>query len=284
MPWNSGAEAKGLSERRRGPRAAVRHDDDVNDQTSFATIAAIGAGWTNQKNRPERISLGMSPIPKDHDYKTTPGIWAPTAAGTFDYFYQGFAATLAASGRTDLIVRLGWEANHINRAWYCGADKDNYILTFQRIVTILRAAVPTVTIEWCCMKKGAQKDSITNYYPGNDYVDLIGVNYYDVWPSHINQAAWDKQFMMQYPSIKKGLPPPVQGPWGLGQWLAFAVANGKKLAISEWAIWVGGTNGASVDNPFFITKMFEFFTNNQANIAYENYFNQKATIRSCRAT
>jgi hypothetical protein len=36
-----------------------------------------------------------------------------------------------------------------------------------------------------------------------------------------------------------------------------------------------GASADSKDNPFYIRKMFEFFSRNATHIAYENYFNHK---------
>ena len=131
------------------------------------------------------------------------------------------------------------------------------------IATILREADPTIRTEWCNIKKGGQPGSIMNYYPGDDYVDIFGVNYYDGWPPLSTQAIWDSQYYADY----KG------GPWGIGAWAAEARRRGKKIACSEWGINAGRYDCA--DNPLYIENMHQFFSANADILAYENYFNQK---------
>ena len=110
---------------------------------------------------------------------------------------------------------------------------------------------------------GAQKQSILNFYPGKEYVDIVGINYYDGWPALSSQTVWDQQYSREH----------LKGPWGIGAWCQFASDEGKRFSCSEWGI----NNGryGCIDNAFYIEQMWQFFSNNAANIAYENYFNQK---------
>jgi beta-mannanase len=135
---------------------------------------------------------------------------------------------------------------------------------FKRIADILRKHNPSVATEWCNIKRGAQSGSILDSYPGDDAVDIVGVNYYDNLSALNDEATWKKQ----YNATIKG------GPWGIGAWLDFAKSRGKRFACSEWGISVGTSPGTK-DNPFYIEKMFEFFRANASSIAYEHYFNQK---------
>ena len=267
LPWHSGCSGPGAD-----ALAIYRNRplDTLTTWTKFDTwtdIIGVHSGWKNLKKRPERLSVGMAMLPKPLDATITPSIWQAAALGVYDYYYDAFAQTLAASLRTDLIVRVGWEHNH-TFPWFSGADPTNYKITFQKIVGFLRTYNPDILIDWCGTKKGKQKDSIVNHYPGNDVVDIISRDFYDVWPALNTQEIWDENYMAY--NKKTG------GPVGLGAWLKFAVDNGKLFGVPEWGIRVGQTGGASIDNPLYISKMFEFFATNQSSIAYENYFNTKA--------
>ena len=64
------------------------------------------------------------------------------------------------------------------------------------------------------------------------------------------------------------------GPWGLGSWLAAAQQHGKKLAVSEYAVWQqDAQTAAQADDPVYVDNMYRFFKANAASIAYESYFN-----------
>ncbi|HEX7667900.1 MAG TPA: hypothetical protein VF407_25410, partial [Polyangiaceae bacterium] len=95
----------------------------------------------------------------------------------------------------------------------------------------------------------------------------IGVDFYDNWPAHTNESAWDND----YSATQNG------GPWGLGTWLAFAKSHGKKLSVPEWGINNDVANqsscGCGGDDAFYVNKMHDFFVTNAAEIAYEEYFN-----------
>jgi hypothetical protein len=265
MSWPSGSSGPGSD-----GLAAHRNrlHDTITTWTTFTAweaIVAINSNWKNLKKRQERLSIGMAMLPKPVAATVTPGVWQMAALGAFDYYYDAFARNLATSGRSDLIIRVGWEHNH-TFPWFSGPDPENYKLTFHKIVGFIRLYNPGVLIDWCGTKGGKQTNSIVNHYPGNDVVDIISRDFYDVWPALNTQEIWDANYMRYK---KNG------SPLGLGAWLKFALDNGKPFGCPEWGIRVGQTDGTSVDNPFYIRKMFEFFTVNQANIAYENYFNQK---------
>ncbi len=264
LPWHSGASLSSVN-----AIAAYRNRlcDTLTMWCRFDTwdtIIDFSKGFKSAKLKPERISCAIAPLPKICSAVITPGMWSLAASGAFDFYYEEWARRLAATGRTDVIVRVGWESNR-KFPWFAGADPYNYILTHRRIVTYLRTYNPTVTIEWCNVKKGNQAGSVLDLYPGDEYVDIVGVDYYDVGPALNTQAIWDTQYMRLYNG----------GPWGIGAWLEFAKSRGKLFACAEWGIRVGATP-LNVDNAFYIEKMFEFFSNNAAYIAYENYFNQKA--------
>ena len=112
------------------------------------------------------------------------------------------------------------------------------------------------------------KDPVNNlspnyFWPGDQYVDVVGVDFYDAYPSYFTQGDWDAHFN----DVKAG------GPYGIGAYRDFARMHGKPLAFPEW-----GTNPhATQDNPFFIQKMNEFFRNDAGTgpgqVLYEVYFN-----------
>jgi hypothetical protein len=263
LPWHSGCSLNGIGafEAYRGRRC----DSYTmwNLHKTWSDIPSFKGGWPTLRKLPGRISLALSPFPDTLSAVRNPGLWDNAARGAYDSVYTLFAQKLAACGRSHIIVRIGWEHNH-TFPWYSGTNPQAYKKAFRRIVDILRRRNPTVLIDWTNVKKGAQPFSVLETYPGDDWVDIIGVDYYDGFPALNDQATWDKQYHALYHG----------GPWGLGAWLAFAKSRGKKLSLPEWGISAGKSPG-SKDNPFYIQKMWEFLQANASSIAYENYFNQK---------
>jgi hypothetical protein len=73
-------------------------------------------------------------------------------------------------------------------------------------------------------KESFMSRSVADAYPGDDMVDIVGVDFYDMYPAYPDRAAWDAGFR----STQNG------GPRGLGTWLEFAKAHGKRLSVPEW--------------------------------------------------
>lgn len=278
LPWSSGA-------RDANPDAFVaafrggRQLDVLMTFSKKATWAEIrNSGRYNyvnmlsptKGNRREAIvvSYPMFPLeqnPRDHG--TT--LWRRAANGEFDHHHDAAAASFATHSQ-QLIFRVGWEWNVKNFApWVCTdvAHAADYIQYYRRIVARLRARVPGCLIDWCSGKKGATNAAIDNWYPGNDHIDFIGQDKYDWYSAARNLAEWNLDYGASY----------LNGPKGVGTWLAYARSKGKRLSIPEWGL-VSGNKAGGGDNAFFIQKMFEFFQNNAGDIAYECYFNDDTHI------
>lgn len=230
--------------------------------TNWSEVVSLKAGFSTAKSSGARISTAIAPLPSTHDGKKNPGNWKLAAGGSFDGYYEQYARNLAASGRTNVVVRVGWESNDPHYPYFAGTDPARFKATFARIAGILRKHNPTVLIEWSNVRDGRQTGSVETLYPGDQWVDIVGVNYYDGYPAMNSEAIWAAEYM----ATRLG------GPKGIGAWLKFARDRRKKFAVSEWGVWRG--RPGTIDNPFYIRKMYEFFQQCGADLAYENYFNQ----------
>lgn len=71
-------------------------------------------------------------------------------------------------------------ASEMNGAWsaYFGNPK-KYIAKWRLVTSVMRAEAPNVVMLWApfCMPKG----NINDYYPGDEFVDWVGVNIYSVY-------------------------------------------------------------------------------------------------------
>jgi len=197
-------------------------------------------------------------------------IWQNAVSGMYDARHRKIAAAIALR-QGPFIFRLGHEWNGTSFSWGViePSQADLYKNYFCRTVDIIREEMlkqgQVCLFDWCSLKRGQAKVSIDYFYPGDDYVDFIGHDRYDRFPSFKTQADWDKR----YNETQYG------GPVGMGQWLLYAKSKGKKLSFPEWgtsAVTAGGLG----DNPFFIEKMLKFFSANAADIGFECYFNRRA--------
>lgn len=237
---------------------------------------ANGEVLSRLRDLPGRLSMGIAMLPRTH-----PGQFKECAAGAFDESYRTVAGKLVDWNFHDAILRIGWEANGPRGGdgekgggypWGIEGDVDDYIACFRHIVDVMRAASPDFAIEWTMKKdsEGLKRRSIGDAWPGDAYVDIVGIDYYDGYPAYKRRATWDSDFAAEQD----------RGPRGLGAWLAFAKRHGKRLAIPEWG--VRNRPKVSGDNPSYIGWMVEFFRDHADDIAYEAYFNP-GNPRSARA-
>ncbi len=150
--------------------------------------------------------------------------FAECATGAYDGYFRQIGTSLVRAGRPDTVVRLGWEANGNWYRWAIGDDVENYKACFRRQVAAMRSAAPELRIDWNMNKESFMSRSVADAYPGDDMVDIVGVDFYDMYPAYPDRAAWDAGFR----STQNG------GPRGLGTWLEFAKAHGKRLSVPEW--------------------------------------------------
>jgi hypothetical protein len=185
------------------------------------------------------------------------------AAGAYDVHFRALGRTLKKYGREDSYIRLGWEGNGDWYPWSANGNTGGWKACFRREVQALRSVAPGVQIDWNMNKDG--NTNAVDLYPGDDAVDVIGVDYYSMYPALNSRAAWDRMY------LKRGSN---KTPTGIGAWLAFAKSHGKKLSVPEWGVNNGGGGGGG-DDAGYVSHMHQFFEKNAGYIAYEGYFNSQ---------
>ena len=191
------------------------------------------------------------------------------AAGRHDAVWRSVARTLVTHGRGHSFVRIGLEANGTWFPWGATASTaDDYRAAYRRVARVMSSVAPRLLfvfdISCGVALEGAESDrlaSLTRLYPGDDAVDVIGCDHYDSWSAAAEtEAEWADSIS------------PATGP-GLSDVVQFAREHKKRFAVPEWGLSSKRANGAG-DNPFFIRKMFEFFSANRDVLAFENYFDE----------
>jgi hypothetical protein len=192
------------------------------------------------------------------------------AAGEYDARWRQFGTNIAAAGLADsTIIRLGWEFNTDAYRW-SATDPQVYAACWRHVVTSAESTAPGLRWEWAVNRgPGATLPDPRAAYPGDDYVDIVGVDAYDVWPTAHTEADWAVQY---------------SGPYGLKFWADFAAAHAKKLSVPEWGTVSGTLDDAGHtdgDNPFYVDHMVQFFRSLGTALAYEAYFNQGDSECGC---
>src|SRR5476651_190556 len=147
---------------------------------------------------------------------------AAAATGAYDAHYLAAAQKIAAYDPNS-IIRVGWEMNGGGWwPWSAAADPAGYIGAFQDLVTVFRSVSPGFKFDWS-PNIGTQAIDPAKVYPGDAYVDTIGLSVYEGSSWFGAQTAaqrWD--WLVNQPN-------------GL-QWQAdFAAAHGKPMSYGEFA-------------------------------------------------
>ena len=196
------------------------------------------------------------------------GSWAAAASGAYDANWRTSLETLKrkwGSRPGTLYIRL---AHEMNGNWYPwkvnSSNSQQFITAWKRYRALQQQIFPKSKLVFCVNRESIGTGiDWRKTFPGAQYVDVLGVDYYNQWP----YAATVEQFRSSLNQVDR-----YGAPKGLGAHLAFARSVGKPLAIGEWS--GHADNG---DGPGFIQGMNEFFKANGGTGAgqflYEVQFN-----------
>jgi len=230
---------------------------------------------------PFHLSLGV-PIIMKSSTGASLGTLAGGADGAYDADFTTLARTLVTDGESDAYLRLGWEFNvTAEYAWSdtdssTSADATAYVDFFRNIVTTMRA-VPGADFKFVWnpgIDQWGNDIPVSDYYPGNAYVDDIGLDVYD--QSYVStcgpglhnsstpaesQCVWENDLLV--------------GASGAGQGLNYfsylSAETGKPLVIPEWGVTVNPDGSGLGDDPTFMTNFVNWMSENH--VAWNSYFN-----------
>lgn len=247
------------------------------------------AWWVKEDTaRMSVLSIGMLPGPWDGSGPTTgPGAGLPVslstgATGAYNTYFQTLAQALVTKGlANNTIIRLGWE---FNGGWYTwradtAAKAVDFVAYWQQIVTTMRSVPGAENLLFCWNgANGWSAYPLGDAYPGDNYVDYVGVDFYD--------QSWDAN---TYPYPAGSTPAQIltrqQTAWtatagtnnnGLLWWKNFAAAHNKPLAIPEWGLCRRSDTHGGLDNPYYAQKMYEFIQESSNNVEFHVYFDVQA--------
>jgi hypothetical protein len=194
-----------------------------------------------------------------------------TVNGTNDDKFRQAAIYLRDAGYGDAIIRLGWEFDVGYYPWSaqgnCGLFQD----AFRHVHDVLRSVSPNFRFDWNPTARAFSAQT-TCAYPGDAYVDIIGLDYYDKGFSAAYNAS-AQTWADPAGAFNSNVLPNVR------QQRDFAIAHGKQLSYPEWAMATGGseTNGGG-DDPTFVQGLSDWMRGLPAtgpgSVAYHSYFNE----------
>ena len=152
--------------------------DLVNTAPSYMA-AWKGSGYT--------MVWGLPMLPDDSasdGYSLSQG-----ASGAYNSYFLTLAQDMVAGGQGSSIIRPGWEFNGGWFPWAANGQAAAFVGYWQQIVDTMRS-VPgqDFTFEWNPTAGDQGVGNLANYYPGNAYVDSIGLDLYDQAFGHATRA------------------------------------------------------------------------------------------------
>jgi hypothetical protein len=243
----------------------VVHFSDRNTWSQIANPHL--AAW---KNADYRLIYAVPLLPRDKQASKESSMRAG-ARGEHNEYFATLGRNLVAAGHEDAVLRVGWEFNL--KSWPWGiADHEVFKKYFRQVVDTMRAVPGSkFKIDWNVNNAFNPYDA-TKYYPGNTYVDYVGVDAYDLdgtvypYPKRCDSAcrlelqtrAWDEVIF--------------GGERGLDFWSLFAARHKKPMTFPEFGLWDMPDGSGGGDNPYFIEQMHDFITWAPNNVAYAAYF------------
>jgi hypothetical protein len=199
-------------------------------------------GWHNANpNRRMNYSIPLT-------MNNIPLAWV--AAGNYDtYFIE--AAQVVAKYYPNSIIRIGWEFNGDWMPWKAAGHEQDYINAFRRVAKIFKGVSAGFTIDWC-PNEGVQSVDPELVYPGDDVVDIIGMDYYD---DNWNTSAERWAFHLTEPR-------------GLNWHAQFAATHAKPMSYPEFG------SGKSGDDPYFVAQMNAWVLSH--NVLYAQYWSSNS--------
>jgi glycosyl hydrolase family 26 len=221
--------------------------------------ATVGySTWVAQDPQVRQLVLALNLIPLSLQDVQNPIGWERACArGNYNSYATKLGQNLVAAGLQNSVIRLGDEMNGEWEPDFIGTkvvEQRLWAKCFDNEVTGLRRAKGEhFLIDWnpnACWAPYPYR----NFYPGNAYVNLLGLDVYDIGcmtpddPLTFTQLA-NEQF-------------------GLAHFEAFAKAKGKAMSLPEWAL----NKSPSGDDPGFIAGVGKAF--DTGNFAFEAYFDE----------
>lgn len=202
-----------------------------------------------------------SVAPSNKVLHTSVGIPANTTiadinSGSLDSMFTSIANKIIAArpGDTFYTIRPLWEAQNISiGSWYAVGQEAAYITAFRRITQIFLTISLKFRIDWTMNETTSVSGSPYNptlLYPGDQYVDLIGQDFY--WINAFNGTDPNVAFRLKQSDT-----------YGLNFISAFARTHNKPMSLGEW--------GVNYDGPQYVSLMLEYCAQN--NVAFQAYFN-----------
>jgi Glycosyl hydrolase family 26 len=227
-----------------------------------------GDGWDSWLSTPaHQVIMSMDLIPQSVSNNQNPLSWEQACAGgAYNQYATTLAKNLVSYGAGNIVIRLGPEANGGWEADYVGSsttEMNAWAKCYDAEVTAMRSVSGAHFLFVWNPNACTSNFPLSQWYPGNSYVDIIGIDVYDQdcstqksvsqegWTAFENNSAANTPNDPDFPSI--------------ANMESFASAHGKPMSFPEWGISSGSPDDAS-----YVTNLVQMFK--QDDFAFESYF------------
>jgi hypothetical protein len=225
-----------------------------------STTGAPFVAWVQADPTHHSLIDAQNLIPDSEE--SNPNWTAECAAGDYNTYATQFAQNMVAVGLGYTVIRL---AHEMNGTWYnddlgtTQAQWTQWDECWDQEVTAMRAVSGAHFLFDWNVNSNYRDLPLADIYPGNAYVDIIGIDQYDG-------------------SGDSNLPASGTARWnyleneadGLTTVKAFAAANNKPMSIPEWGTSSAAQPAGGGDDGAYVSGMAGFIASN--NVAYQSYF------------
>jgi hypothetical protein len=224
-----------------------------SDWNVIAEPTAWARAWNDT---PYRVVYSVPLLPQSG------GSLQEGAQGAYNDEFARLGRTLIENGHADAVLRLGWEFNGDWTNWSAKDDPATFSEYWRQVVRTLRSLDGArFEYDWC-PSAGPAAMPADLAYPGDEYVDYIGLDAYDVASTAgvADPAQRWRELLEQ--------------PYGLLWHRRFAHEHGKPMTYPEWGLWLRSDGRGGGDNPYYVQKMHEWIRGND--VRYHMYFDYDA--------
>jgi hypothetical protein len=230
----------------------------------FSTASDGWDAWLAASSA-HQVVMSMDLIPQQVSNVANPLSWEQAcASGSYNQYATALAQNLVSYGAGKIVIRLGTEANGNWEADYVGTSSEemgDWAKCFDNEVSAMRAVSGANFLFVWNPNSCTENLPLADWYPGNSYVDIIGVDAYDTDCQTLQTVGQEGWAAYSTDSAASGASDP-NFP-SLANLEAFAVAKGKPLSFPEWGLGAG-------DDPAYMTGMGKMFKSD--NFSFETYF------------
>lgn len=176
------------------------------------------------------------------------------SSGQYDPQFRQVARYLIDAGFDDAILRLGHEFDGTWEPYTARENEAAYIAAYRHVHDVFAKESSGFRFEWTSMRA-----HFSNYgppaYPGDQYVDIVGLDIYYRGSAPITDLVWQRQYASVLTAHRD-----------------FAAARGKPVSYSEWG-------RGMADHSKYIDLMHGWLSSladeGPGGLVYHSYFNEK---------